>query len=294
MELTFGLLALAVIALWFPPVVMGKLRVKLWLPLLIAAVLAGLFYGFLLSGILWLILLAMLTPAARKLSLDHWQEHAHLCWAGIVILMTAVMFHKLPGFNNPLVLDKVQISATAIPYSRYLNFDKTALGLLVLALTHPLASGIADWRRLLTLSTRFFLGSALVLMTACLLVGYVSFEPKWSPYLPLWMATNLLSVCLVEEALFRGLLQRKLCRVLGGYHRAGVISIVVSALLFGLFHISGGWTYVALASIAGLFYGGVYHRTGRIEAAMLVHFATNLFHFLLFTYPANASAFTTP
>jgi len=41
-----------------------------------------------------------------------------------------------------------------------------------------------------------------------------------------------------------------------------------------------------LSTVAGLGYGWVYQRTGRIEASILTHFALNLVHFLLFTYPA--------
>jgi membrane protease YdiL (CAAX protease family) len=44
--------------------------------------------------------------------------------------------------------------------------------------------------------------------------------------------------------------------------------------------------YVALSTIAGLFYGFAYWKTKRIEASMLVHFGTNAIHFFAFSYPA--------
>jgi hypothetical protein len=44
--------------------------------------------------------------------------------------------------------------------------------------------------------------------------------------------------------------------------------------------------YVALATIAGLGYGWIYQRTGRIEASILTHFALNAVHFFAFSYPA--------
>ena len=50
-------------------------------------------------------------------------------------------------------------------------------------------------------------------------------------------------------------------------------------------HIGGGIAYAALATLAGIGYGAAYHVTQRVEASLLVHFALNLAHLLLFTYP---------
>jgi membrane protease YdiL (CAAX protease family) len=46
--------------------------------------------------------------------------------------------------------------------------------------------------------------------------------------------------------------------------------------------------YVLAATVAGLGYGWAFLRTGRIEAAIAVHFAVNAVHFLLFAYPRLA------
>lgn len=40
------------------------------------------------------------------------------------------------------------------------------------------------------------------------------------------------------------------------------------------------------ATVAGLFYGGAFLRTRRIEGAILTHFALNAVHCIAFTYPA--------
>jgi membrane protease YdiL (CAAX protease family) len=45
-----------------------------------------------------------------------------------------------------------------------------------------------------------------------------------------------------------------------------------------------------LATLAGAGYAIAFQRTGRVEAGILTHFAVNAAHFLLFTYPALASA----
>ena len=94
-----------------------------------------------------------------------------------------------------------------------------------------------------------------------------------------------------EEAFFRGLIQhesrRGLARVLD-QRRAGAIAVAVSTVWFGLAHAAGGWQYVLVSAIAGAGYATVYHRTERLDLAVLAHFLTNATHFLLFTYPALA------
>jgi membrane protease YdiL (CAAX protease family) len=65
------------------------------------------------------------------------------------------------------------------------------------------------------------------------------------------------------------------------------LAVTVSALLFGAAHLGGGVRYGILAGIAGIGYAWAYHRTQRIEAAILVHIALNAVHFIGFTYPAR-------
>jgi membrane protease YdiL (CAAX protease family) len=60
----------------------------------------------------------------------------------------------------------------------------------------------------------------------------------------------------------------------------------VSTVLFGLAHARGGPGLVVLAALAGLGYAAAYLRSGRIEGAILTHFALNAVHFVAFTYPA--------
>ena len=56
----------------------------------------------------------------------------------------------------------------------------------------------------------------------------------------------------------------------------------------GVGHFAGGITYVLLATLAGIGYGAAYQLTDRVEASICVHFAPNLAHLVLFTYPFAA------
>jgi membrane protease YdiL (CAAX protease family) len=125
-------------------------------------------------------------------------------------------------------------------------------------------------------------------MAASLALGFVRFDPRWTPLFWVWAPVNLLLTCVSEEALFRGFLQREIGAALAGRANAASAAVAVSALAFGLAHAAGGWRYVLLATLAGAGYALAFQRSGRIEAAILTHFAVNATHFLLFTYPALA------
>jgi uncharacterized protein len=74
-----------------------------------------------------------------------------------------------------------------------------------------------------------------------------------------------------EEFLFRGLLQNLLSRSLKNRY-AGLVG---ASIVFGFAHILHApvpnWKYVCLASIAGLFYGRAWMKTGSIFPGVIVH-----------------------
>ena len=196
--------------------------------------------------------------------------------------------HLLPGFQNVCILQHVNISRNGIPFSLYLNFDKTAVGILILGLLHHRITTQTEWRNMVkSMAPRAVLVILIVAMLS-LVFKFVWFDPKLSPFLPIWAVTNLFFVCLAEEGFFRGFVQKYVGLVLQRTNYGNAIAIVLSAILFGLSHFMGGARYVILATIAGIGYGWIYWRTQRIEASILTHFSLNLVHFLFFTYPALA------
>ena len=124
-----------------------------------------------------------------------------------------------------------------------------------------------------------------VILPVVLILGYAEFEPKFPNFTIVWALVNLIFVCTAEEALFRKLIQEKIDR-LPSFNQSYVVTILISSLIFGLAHFKGGLPYIGLATIAGLFYGHIFHTTKRIEGPILLHFTFNFTHFLLFTYPS--------
>jgi len=136
----------------------------------------------------------------------------------------------------------------------------------------------------------FILASFLVFACIAIPLGtgmhFVQFEPQVSQLtsLPLTALGILCFTAWPEEFLFRGLLQNLLSRASG----SEVIGWMGASILFGFSHITNlgfpNWRYVALATIAGVFYGWTWRKTGSIFASALVHAAVDTtWHFLFRT-----------
>ncbi|AKM47228.1 Membrane protease YdiL, CAAX protease family [Edwardsiella anguillarum] len=232
--------------------------------------------GFItLPAIAMLALMALLLSLRQRLS-PRWRGISEIALLlGIIALYT----HAFPGFHNPLLLDRVSAGPHSAPFTLYANLDKSLVPLLLLALyptllRRPGVPPVAPWRwGVLLLSV-----PALLLLAVAL--GGLRIEPHWPAWTPLFAIINLLFVSLAEEALFRGYLQQRLGVWLGPW-----IALPISAVLFGLSHLSGGLLLVIFATLAGIIYGLAWQWSGRLWVATLFHFALNMLHLLFFTYP---------
>jgi uncharacterized protein len=115
---------------------------------------------------------------------------------------------------------------------------------------------------------------------------FIQFEPRWGEWksLPLTALSILCFTAWPEEFLFRGLLQTLLSRA----SKSEIAGWWTASVLFGFSHITNlgfpNWRYVVLATIAGIFYGWTWRRTGSIFASALVHAAVDTtWHFLFRT-----------
>lgn len=275
----FLLLFIAVAGLWVDR--------RLWAAALAAAVVAGHLTGA-LSGFagLWIAILALLAFGFSRARSALPRALLGLAVLGWSLAMALLL---LPGFERTLVAGGLVLSPGSVPYDLALGFPKVSAGVLILGLIST--QRVRSWSelaRVLKHATLPFAVTLIGVMGLCLAVGYVRFEPKWHTLFLVWAPVNLFFTCLAEEAFFRGFVQQELARLGGNPRVAAGLALIVAAVLFGLAHAAGGWMYVAAATLAGLGYGWAYLRTGRIEAAMAVHFGVNLVHILLFTYPRAA------
>ncbi|HEY2544441.1 MAG TPA: CPBP family intramembrane glutamic endopeptidase [Candidatus Acidoferrum sp.] len=118
------------------------------------------------------------------------------------------------------------------------------------------------------------------------LLHFIAFAPQWHA----WGSLLFTSLAIFfftawpEEFLFRGLLQNMLARS----YKSDWAGWWTASVLFGFSHITNlgfpNWRYVILASIAGIFYGWTWRKTGSILASAIVHALVDVtWHFLFRT-----------
>lgn len=282
---TFGALTVALLALWAPRVSASPQAPSWWVLPFAATLLLAQMAG--LVDTPGLVVLFALVAACR---LTHQAPHGGVkgfAIAALLVMSGGILAHAFPGFANPKVLDGVRTGADAAPFTKYLNLDKGLLGLFVLGLVSPRRAVRASRLAAPRLLPVFAVMTTLV-MAATVAAGYARWDPKLPDWWPLWLWSMLTLTALPEEAVFRHLVQGGLQAWLGASSRGYALAAVISGVLFGLAHIGGGATYVALATIAGIGYGWIYAMTGSVTASILAHTGLNLLHLLLFSYPALA------
>ena len=253
---------------------------RLALMLLALAALLGFYHDVLTWPVLPLLAGIAALVALRRF--DPIRSRQQILSEALLVLMSLGLFlHLFPGFHNPLVVNEVKVGAQSLPFSFSFNFDKALIPFVLLACLPTLFRARACPPRYPWFAVLALIAAVPLLLGSAVLLGGLAFEPHFPPWLPAFMLANLFFVSLAEEALFRGYLQQRLRERLGG-----MPALVISALVFGLAHATGGVLLVVFATLAGLLYGLAWHWSGRLWLATALHFALNLTHLLLFTYPA--------
>lgn len=283
-SLTYGFLYLSVLLLWLP----GRLSVPNWSFALFLSIILGLLSHQLdLIAIVPIFLLALAAYYSQAEETDIIVRVI----AGILVLILSIGLaaHQLPGFHNLKVLDRIYISRNAIPFTLYLNFDKTVVGICILGFGCQTISREKKWLLVFKQIAVKVPIVILVVMIVTFILGFVRFDFKIPGSIFIWAITNLLFVCMAEEVFFRGFMQKNLSMLMKNIRHGDYLALLIAALLFGLAHYAGGTKYVILATVAGIGYGWVYVTTKRVEGSIITHFSLNLTHFLFFTYPALAA-----
>ena len=133
-----------------------------------------------------------------------------------------------------------------------------------------------------------FLVFGMIIIPLGTAIHFIQFAPRWHEWetLPIVTLTIFFFTAWPEELLFRGLLQNLLSRATRSDFRAWIMA----SILFGFSHITNlgfpNWRYVFLASIAGIFYGWTWRKSGSIFASAIVHALVDAtWHFLFRTLP---------
>jgi membrane protease YdiL (CAAX protease family) len=284
MVLTYSLLGLAILSVWIPDIRIGwGKRVAAWQVFFVVALASGLVSGQLAWSAVFasMALWAIAYGAVRARG----NANAAVLVALTIVLAFALSVHWLPGFLNPPLATNLQVSAESAPFTQRAKFDMGAAGLVLVAyfcrrVRHP-----SEWPAVITNGVGVGACTAVVVIGFALSTGFVAPDAKLPDYALVWAVSNLLVICMLEEAFFRGFVQDRLARTLRAHPRWCWAPVAVASVLFGVAHAGGGLILVAAATLAGVGYGIAYELTRRIEAAVLAHFTLNAIHFFGFTYP---------
>lgn len=211
-------------------------------------------------------LVAIAAPVALLYSVFAVRDQAKFSWQDMLVaawLVSAVLFHWVKGvWNVPVNLDFMG------------RLFVVSLGVFAWTYLRP----VPDLGYHFTLHTRvlpaagvnlFFF--AVIAIPLSLLLGFTMWNPRWQGFgdFAISYLEIFLFIALLEELFFRGFLQNLLSK---SFHSWWAGQLVASCI-FGLFHIVHApfpnWRYVALASIAGWFYGSAYRSGGLLSSALL-------------------------
>ena len=106
------------------------------------------------------------------------------------------------------------------------------------------------------------------------LVTGLTWQTAWLPALVLLLTTGL-----IEEIIFRGVLQRAAVKALGDR------GIVYVSFLFAIMHLGFlSWADIAFVFVIALFFGWVVKKTGSLFGVILAHGITNILLFIVMPY----------
>jgi membrane protease YdiL (CAAX protease family) len=129
-----------------------------------------------------------------------------------------------------------------------------------------------------------FLLFAAIAVPLGIAIGFIAYEPSIARLrsLPVAVIGITFFTAWPEEFLFRGILQNLFSRTL----KSQWIGLAVASVVFGLSHILHApfpnWKYVILATIAGIFYGHAWMKTGSLLPGALVHALVDISWHVLF------------
>jgi membrane protease YdiL (CAAX protease family) len=227
----------------------------LWIACVLYAAAAGLSVGdrALAFAVYLAIPAAILSTGEAKRGELPWRELAAATSLGL-----AVKYHLLPALPVP--------SPGGYDASRLVGL---VAGLYFFLVARPLEGVGYRWSlsvRDVTTAVLVFAAYALIAVPVGFATHFITWNPRVAmPDVVLRPIVIYLVTAVPEEFLFRGLIQNLLSRWLGI-----PLGLVIGSVIFGLSHLPDP-RYAVLATIAGVAYGWVYLRTGKVTASAVTH-----------------------
>jgi uncharacterized protein len=230
-----------------------------------------------LLGAAYTVLPALLAATCIEKPAGQWQDYAavlliwlpiELRWKGLTFLY--VLFPFPPQLMHTLtILLALSTGVAAFVLLRRLD----GIGYAV------------EWRRGFAWNVLLHFGVfAAIAIAIGLRIGFLTYAPSFARLrtAPIEVIGILFFTAWPEEFLFRGVIQNLLSRTFKNQW-AG---LAVASVAFGFAHIFHApfpnWKYVFLASVAGLFYGRTWIKTGSLFPGAIVHALVDILWHVLF------------
>jgi len=229
-------------------------------------------WKLLLTAAAYVMLPALLAATAAGRPAGAWEDYVAvaLIWLPVAFRWMYLLFPYPPPLTHTLSI---------------LMAVSTAVAVFVLLRRLEGIGYVIDWRRSFGRNFGFhFLVFAAIAIPLGISIGFLHWDPTLARLRSLSPTALgiLFFTAWPEEFLFRGLLQNLFSRTFKN-EWAG---LAVASLIFGLSHIAHApypnWKYVLLATIAGLFYGRAWMKTGSLVPGVLVHALVDISWHVLF------------
>ncbi len=227
----------------------------LWMACVLYAAAAGLSVGdrALSYGVYLAVPSLILATGVTERGKAPWRELAAAASLGL-----AIKYHLLPSLPIP--------APSGYDASRLVGL---VAGLYFFLVARPLEGIGYRWSlraRDAGMAVFVFVAYAAIALPIGFSTHFITWNPRVAmPGVVLRPIVTYLVTAVPEEFLFRGLIQNLLSRWLGV-----PLGLAIASVIFGLSHLPDP-RYAALATIAGLAYGWVYLRTGKVTASAITH-----------------------
>lgn len=208
----------------------------------------------------------------------------HAIWVLTFIVGFFIAIYRPGSFDYPLVWQASSLYPGGDPYSLFVNTSKAIGGYIVVVWLFSKYGVLRDALGARQSAYIAAFGSISMILIASMIFG-VGWQFKVSDGILFFIIFNLGVTVVSEEAFFRLLLQAKIASFFKNVLVGKIISVCIVTILFALSHTPQIGNAFFLYLIAGGIYGTVYAVSGRLSAAIAVHFGVNILHFVLLQYP---------
>lgn len=232
-----------------------------------------------------LLALTALTFLCRTSVAAFWRNI--ILWLVLAPLTFWVATWRPAGFSYPLLL-QLHNAVGDVAFSLHANIAKGLAGFILLLLLWPKrntdehrAPRVYCWLLLI-------FSPAIILVTGVMLLD-LHWQPKLLQHIIIFAVANLLLTCVAEEAFLRLLLQQPLITWLtqrtDKHWLSEMLPVLLLTLIFVVIHTGLSGAAIWLYALAGFCYALSYSLSKNILFSIALHFAVNLGHFALLTYP---------